>query len=180
MYPKKMLTKQRLYGILLKVDNITLFGGFSVENRYATFSLSISSLYHDIQRLERMEMAKFGLKGPHAQCLLAMSRYPDGITSARLCELCEKDKAAISRTIAELEQAGMVLRQERNGTRYRASLTLTERGNAAAAAVCEKARLAVEQAGNGLNDENRAVFYQVLAIIAGNLHQICKDGLKDA
>ena len=150
-----------------------------MESRYALFSLSISSLYHDIQRLERLEMAKFGLKGPHAQCLLAMSRYPEGITSARLCELCEKDKAAISRTVAELEKAGLVLRQERNGTRYRASLILTEQGKAAAGAVSEKARLAVEQAGIGLNDENRAVFYQVLSMIAGNLHQICKDGLKD-
>ena len=150
-----------------------------MENRYALFSLSISSLYHDIQRLERMEMAKFGLKGPHAQCLLAMSRCPEGVTSARLCELCEKDKAAVSRTVGELEQAGMVLRRERNGSRYRASLTLTEKGKAAAEAVCEKARQAVEQAGSGLDDEKRAVFYQALALIAGNLQHICQVGLKE-
>lgn len=150
-----------------------------MENRYALFSLSISSLYHDIQRLERVEMAKFGLKGPHAQCLLAMSHCPEGVTAAQLCELCGKDKAAVSRTVSELEEAGMVLRQERNGTRYRAALVLTEKGKAAAKAVCEKARQAVEQAGAGLDDEKRTVFYQALGLIAGNLKEICQVGLAD-
>lgn len=148
-------------------------------SKYELFSSSVSCLYHDIQKIERVEMAKFGLKGPHAQCLLAMSRYPEGVTAARLCELCEKDKAAISRTLAELEQSGMVLRAQRNGTRYRANLTLTEQGKAAALAVNQRAQLAVERAGEGLDDAQREVFYRVLALIAGNLHAICKDGLKE-
>ena len=75
-------------------------------SRYEIISASVSSIYHDIQKIQRTEMAKYGLKGPHAQFLLAMSRYPEGITAARLCEICEKDKAAISRTLTELEQAG--------------------------------------------------------------------------
>ncbi len=150
-----------------------------MQNRYQLFSASVSCMYHDIQKIERVEMAKYGLKGPHAQCLLAMSRFPQGITAARLCEVCEKDKAAISRIVAELERAGMVLRREPNGTRYRSLLSLTEQGSAAAQAVNQRARLAVEQAGAGLDDERREIFYQVLALIAGNLHAICKDGLKD-
>ena len=148
-------------------------------SKYELFSSSVSCLYHDIQRIERVEMAKFGLKGPHAQVLLAMSRYPEGITSAQLCEICEKDKAAISRTAAELEQAGLLRRTERNGVRYRALLTLTEQGVAAAQAVSHRAQQAVEQAGEGLTDAQREVFYSVLALIAGNLHTICKDGLKN-
>lgn len=149
-------------------------------SRYESFSTCISCMYHDIQRIERVEMARYGLKGPHAQCLLAMGRYPEGITAVRLCEVCEKDKAAISRIVAELEQMGMVRRTEHNGTRYRASLTLTEQGQTAAKAVEEKARLAVERAGAGLDDKSREVFYSVLALIAGNLHVICKNGLAEA
>lgn len=148
-------------------------------SRYELFSSAVSCMYHDIQKIERMEMAKFGLKGPHAQCLLAMSRHPEGITAARLCETCEKDKAAISRTVAELEQAGLVLRTQRNGVRYRSTLTLTEKGRQAAESVNKKAQQAVEMAGEGLDDAQREVFYRVLALIAGNLHTICKDGLKD-
>lgn len=146
-------------------------------DRYELLSSSISSMYHDIQRIERVEMAKFGLKGPHAQCMLAMSRYPQGLTSSQLCDLCDKDKAAISRTLAELEQAGMVIRDQRNGSRYRALVRLTEQGSAAAKAVSQRALVAVEQAGIGLEDEKRQIFYQVLTLIADNLHTICKDGL---
>ena len=43
--------------------------------------------------------------------------------------------------------------------------------------VVEKARLAVELAGTGFGEEEREVFYRVLAIIAGNLHKLCRDGL---
>lgn len=145
--------------------------------RYEMLSSSVSSMYHDIQKIERVEMAKFGLKGPHAQCMLALSRYPEGLTSSQLCEICDKDKAAISRTVAELEDAGMVVRDVRGGNRYRALLTLTEQGAAAARAVSERALVAVEQAGLGLDDAQRQVFYQVLTLISRNLHTICKDGL---
>ena len=148
-----------------------------MESRYELLSGSISSMYHDIQKIERVEMAKYGLKGPHAQCLLAMKRHPEGITSARLCEVCDKDKAAISRTLAELEAAGMVIRENRNGSKYRASLMLTAQGQAAAEAVVEKARLAVEKAGTGFGEEEREVFYRVLSLIAGNLHKLCREGL---
>ena len=146
-------------------------------DRYELLSSSISSMYHDIQKIERVEMAKFGLKGPHAQCMLAMSRFPEGVTSTQLCEICDKDKAAVSRTLGELEQAGMVVRDERNGSRYRALLTLTPKGVAAARAVSERAHVAVEMAGAGLDDQQRQVFYQVLNLISRNLHTICKDGL---
>ena len=148
-----------------------------MEGRYELLSGSISCMYHDIQKIERMEMAKYGLKGPHAQCLLAMKKHPEGITAARLCEICEKDKAAISRILAELEAIGMIHRESRNGSRYRASLHLTQQGNIAASAVLDKARLAVERAGVGFGDAEREIFYRVLAIIARNLHQLCREGI---
>ena len=145
--------------------------------KYELLSTAVASMYHDIQKIERVEMARYGLKGPHAQCLLVMNKHPQGITAARLCEACEKDKAAVSRILTELEEAGMVLRENRNGSRYRSLLTLTEQGKAAAENVVEKARLAVELAGTGFGEEEREVFYRVLAIIAGNLHKLCRDGL---
>lgn len=145
--------------------------------RFEQFCTAISSIQHSIARIERVEMEKYGLKGPHAQCLLAIKKHPGGITAARLCEICEKDKAAISRILAELEEAGMVQRETRNGSRYRSSLLLTEQGKVAAEAVMETARLAVELAGTGFNDGEREVFYRVLSIISGNLHKLCKEGL---
>ncbi len=142
-------------------------------SRYEQFSAAIAILYHDIQRIERMEMARFGLKGPHAQCLLTMSRYPQGITAAQLCELTEKDKAAISRTVAELEAAGLLTRLERNGIRYRAMLVLTEAGVTAAQQVEQRACQVVTQASTDMSDEQRAFLYGTLSQIAENLHSLC-------
>lgn len=147
--------------------------------RYALFSTVVSSLYHDIQRIERTEMAKYGLKGPHAQCLLVMSQHPEGITAAQLCSICDRDKAAISRTVTELEEAGMLTRKPNHGVHYRMPLVLTEVGIQATENVKVVAMRAVEQAGAGLDDGQREVFYHVLGIIAQNLQTISRDGLKE-
>lgn len=148
-------------------------------SKYELFSTVISSLYHDIQRIERNEMAKYGLKGPHAQCLVVMARHPEGITAAQLCEICEKDKAAVSRTVSELEEAGLLIRQEKNGIRYRVPLVLTETGHLAARRVSQVAAQAVEQAGIGLDEGQREVFYLVLGHIARNLQSISRYGIKE-
>lgn len=147
--------------------------------RFEQFCNSTFSIYRSILKIERMEMEKFGLKGPHAQCLLALYRYSEGITAAQLCVLCDKDKAAISRTVAELEANGMLARQYTGSNRYRAQLKLTERGYEAAGRVAERAKYAVEQAGSGLTDEQRSVFYHVLGLIADNLQNISDEGLHE-
>lgn len=148
-------------------------------SRFEQFSTAISCIYRCIQKIERVEMAKFGLKGPHVQCLLAMKNYPDGITSTQLCSVCEKDKAAISRAIAELEREELVLRCCTGGNRYRAQLKLTEEGSRIACHVDERVRIAVEKAGEGMDDASRKVFYSMLGLIASNLQTICAEGLKE-
>lgn len=149
-------------------------------SRYETVYTAVASIYHDIQKLERSEMGKLGLRGPQAQCMLVMYRYPEGLTAAQLCDICEKDKSAISRILAELEQAGMVTRESRNGTRYRASVRLTPRGVQVAQQVSEKARTVVEQAGQGLTDLQREVFYPVLAMLSENINRICREGIRES
>lgn len=146
-------------------------------SRFEQFSSSITCIYRYIQKIERTEMEKYGLKGPHAQCLLAMSRFPEGITSARLCKVCDKDKAAISRMVAELEGKNMICRDAADGNRYRARLYLTSMGKTAADHVEDRARLAVEEAGAGMTQQQRETLYAVLELIAGNLQSICDQGL---
>ena len=147
--------------------------------RFEQFSASVSCIHRCIQKIERVEMAKYGLKGPHAQCLLAMSRYPQGITASNLCAVCEKDKAAISRAVSELEREGLVERNIRGANHYRALLKLTEQGQAAARQVEERAKVAVEKAGEGMTGQQREIFYRVLHLIAGNLQTICEEGLEE-
>lgn len=145
--------------------------------RFEQFCAAIAGIQRSIQRIERVEMAKFGLRGPHAQCLLAMYRNPEGVTAAQLCDLCEKDKAAISRMVAELEQTGMISRMDPEGKKYRARLQLTEKGRQVAQSVNSTVYLAVSRAGVGYDPEHRQTFIRVLKTIEDNLQAICKDGL---
>lgn len=147
--------------------------------RFEQFCNAISAIHQSIQKIERVEMAKYNLKGPHAHCLLMMGQHPEGITAARLCELCEKDKAAISRAVAELEDAEMIVRQDPEGKRYRSLLFLTEKGTEVTKRVNRLVYLAVSQASEGYDAENRENFIRVLNLIAGNLQSICRDGLKE-
>ena len=143
--------------------------------RFEQFFFSISSIYKIIQKIEREEMARYGLKGSHVQCMMAMDRRPGGVTISQLCELCDKDKAAVSRDIAELEERGMVERMSADKN-YRAPICLTEAGKHTARQVCGIVQTAVELAGERLEDEDRRVFYQTLDLIAGNLRRISSEG----
>ena len=145
--------------------------------RFEQFTSAISDIYRSVQKIERDEMEQFGLKGAFAQYLLVMDRYPEGITAAALCEQCDKDKAAVSRILSEMEARELTERTPNSAGSYRTPIRLTDRGRKAAQFVRDRANIAVEIAGTGLTDTDRRVFYAALKRIASNLHNICKDGI---
>ena len=146
-------------------------------NRFEQFTSAISALCRDVQKIERDEMEKQGLRGAFVQYLLAISRYPEGITASALCEVCDKDKAAVSRIIGEMESKGLLQKINDGTSQYRARISLTPAGEKAAAFVRERASAAVELAGSGLSDEDRKAFYKTLELISENLQEICKKGI---
>lgn len=147
--------------------------------RFEQFSSAIAAIYKYIIKIERDEMAKYGLKGPHAQCLVVMRLYPDGITAAELCEACDKDKAAISRAVSGLESAGLLFRDTTGDSFYRALLKLTDKGREISQNLCGAVERAVEAAGKGLSDDKRKIFYAALSLIAANLKTISEEGIPD-
>ena len=146
-------------------------------SRFEQFTSAISGIYRSIQKIEREQMEKYGLKGAYAQYLVTIQRYEDGITAAQLCEVCDLDKAAVSRAIAEMFQRGLVERNGENG--YRARVKLTETGQEAAAYVNRLAQAAVDAAGSELTDNDRAVMYAALESIAEKLSVISKTGIPE-
>ncbi len=146
-------------------------------SRFEKFSTAIFTVFRYVQHLETEEMEKFGMKGSFAQYLLVMERFPEGITAAKLGKLCDKDKAAVSRALNEMQEKGLVCRVDQGNGSYRAPLGLTEEGKAAAEFVQQRAKLAVEAAGAGLDEENRRIMYESLDLIAANLKKICEDGI---
>lgn len=146
-------------------------------SRFERFSFTIAAMHRYLIKIASDEMVKYGLKGSYAFYLAALHRYSDGITAAQLCEKCDKDKAAVSRAVAEMERRGLILRETNGDNLYRALLKLTDEGKKAADFICERAALAVETAGDGLSDNDRKIFYEALDLIAGNLQIISRNGL---
>ena len=146
-------------------------------SRFEQFTNAICAIYRDIQKIQRDEMEKYGLRGAFAQYLLVMERHPEGITATRLCEICDKDKAAISRVLTDMENKGLVAKDASGGSLYKALHRLTESGSSAASYVREKATAAVEIASSGLAAADRKVMYDALELIASNIQTICRNGI---
>ena len=162
----------------LEVDKATsLPGGFSMLNRFARFSLAISEIDRCWHKLAAEEMAKYELNSPHAVYLTTLYNFAEGITAAKLGELCCKNKADVSRMVAILEKKGLVRKEAIGGNLYRAKLLLTEEGKQAAEHVQQRAAVAVELAGSGMSEEEREVFYRCLELITSNLQTLSKEGL---
>ena len=145
--------------------------------RFEQFNASIYGIYRDILRVQRAAMVKHGLKGSYALYLSCIARHPEGVTATQMCEICDKDKAAISRVITELESKGLVTRVRQKDTVYRARLQLTDQGKAIATEVATLAEVAVNKATQGMSDEQRKAMYESLGLIAANLRAICKEGI---
>ncbi len=145
-------------------------------NRFERFSFAIFEIFRCWHKIASEEMEKYQLKGPHAIYLITMGRYPKGITAAQLGEACGRDKGDVSRSVATLEEKGLL---EREGKHYRALLKLTDTGKAAAKAVNHRAAVAVEHASRGYSREQRENFYQVLEAITQNLTALSRDGLPE-
>lgn len=142
-------------------------------NRFAQFSHVISNIYRNIQKIEHDEMVKLGYKGAYAQYLVALSTQPTGITSTRLCEICDKNKAAVSRILGEMEEKGLIIRNHS----YNALITLTKKGEKIAQYVCSKAEMAVQEVGKGLTDEQRQLLYESLSQITTVVQRLSEEGL---
>ena len=151
----------------------------SMIERFENFSYAINGIYRYVLKIEREEMEKYGYRGSYALYLAIMSHFPEGITATRLGELSDRDKAGISRTLAEMEEHGLVERQTNKNNFYRAKLVLTEKGKEVSDFVREKAISAVSEAGGGISDEERRIFYDCLITIASNLKKISNQGLNN-
>jgi len=137
-----------------------------MNQRFQSFVTGVTVCYKSIQRIKSAEMTELGLKGTHAMCLFFLHQNPDGLTAAQLCQLCAEDKAAISRTLATLQEQGYITAGEK---KYRARLRLTEAGETLARRVDQLICQWVEVGGSGLTEEERAVFYRAMEKISGNL-----------
>ncbi len=146
-------------------------------DRFQRFSFGISEISRHWHRISAGEMEKHGLKGPHSVYLITMSRFPEGVSSKMLCELCGKDKSDVSRMMSIMEKKGLVTKEGVHQNNYGGVFKLTAEGMDAAEKVARRARLAVDIAGRELSESDREIFYRSLEIIASKLREISENGL---
>ncbi|MBQ7953615.1 MAG: MarR family transcriptional regulator [Clostridia bacterium] len=144
-------------------------------DRFEKFALTIAQINRYVQKIKTMEMSELGLKGNHTMCLYYLGKKNGGLTSTELCTLCKEDKAAISRTVTDLEALGFIKTDDTDGKReYRTKLHLTKKGEEAACILDTKIRNAVNIGGKNLTYQQREDFYASLDVIAENLEDYAK------
>lgn len=139
-------------------------------DRFEAFSCSILELNRYLQRLKDLEMKPLGLRGSHAMCLYYLGKNPEGLTASELVEACREDKAAISRTIAQLVEKGYVTGDFPEHKRaYRTKLYLTEAGKDLVVTMDHRIEAALTNGSSGITPQQREAFYTAMEIIINNL-----------
>jgi len=148
-------------------------------SRFQRFICDITGIDLYWHRLASASMAAFGLKGSYAIYFVRLFGVQEGMTATELTAACGKDKADVSRDIAELVKLGYMVRETGEKRAYRARIRLTEEGRTLARKVGEKAKIAVGCIGREIPEEDREVFYRVLDQITANLQEMSENGIPD-
>ena len=143
-----------------------------MQERFKSFTVLITKINRSIRRIKTEEMAEFDLKSPHVSCLYYLYKAQT-LTAKELCDICEEDKAAVSRSIEYLETNGYVTCNSKMQKRYRTPLELTEKGREIGARIVERIDRILGAASEGLDEAERLVMYRSLALISENLQKLC-------
>ncbi|MCD7754762.1 MAG: MarR family transcriptional regulator [Firmicutes bacterium] len=138
--------------------------------QFESFRGAIYRAYKCIQKLKSAEMGSFGLRGAHVMCMYSLTRHPEGMTAAELSAACGEDKAAVSRTVAELEEKQLLtLEGGSEKKRYRARIRLTAEGMRISEQMDAIILSLVRKGDEGLTEADVATFYRTLDRICDNL-----------
>lgn len=143
-----------------------------MQERFQTFTILIARLNRCIRKIKTEEMAELDLKSPHVSCLYYLYKA-DSLTSKELCDICEEDKANISRSIEFLEKNGYIVSRSKTEKRYKSPLILTEKGRETGAHIVRKIDAVLESVGEGVPEDQREIMYRSLSVICDNLQKIC-------
>ena len=141
-----------------------------MKERFEIFTVLIAKISRNIRKLKNQEMAEYHLKSPHISCLY----YLYSFESMTATELCEKDKATISRSLDYLEKNGYLTRPTQCAKRYKSRLVLTEKGKEVGKKVFEKVNQVLDEVSIAFSEEECVAFFQNLKTISDNLERCAK------
>ena len=138
--------------------------------RFREFTVLLSNIGRVINKIKNYEMSKFGLKGSQVNCIFYLYGNEDGMTATELCNLCEEDKAGVSRALKDLEEKGYVeCKTDENKKKYNSNLKLTPKGEEVAEFISGKINDIINYDKNYISDEELKSFYNTFNKIYDNL-----------
>ena len=149
-----------------------------MEERFQVFTVLIAGINRSILRIKTEEMSEFNLRSSHVSCLYYLYKK-ESLTAREICDLCEEDKANISRAVKLLEEKGYVICDSEEKKRYQSPLRLTDEGKKIGRSIVEKIDRVLDVASCGLTEEEREIMYKGLTVVNKNLNALC-EGFADS
>ena len=140
-----------------------------MENRYETFTTLVNSINRSIRRIKADAMKDYNLKVQHVSCLYYLYKE-EALTATELIELCDEDKAAISRSLDFLETNGYLIKGK-NKNHYNCKIILTEKGIEVGKYISSRIEGILAAVDESIAKENRVIFYETLKIIENSLRK---------
>ena len=132
--------------------------------RFERFTVLITNITRSIRRIKNEEMVRWNLRSHHVSCVYYL--YKKGaLTSKKLCDICNEDKANISRSIDYLEAEGFITQKNNKQKRYNSQYILTEKGMTVGRIISERIDEVINYASGDLCDKDRATMYACLEAI---------------
>lgn len=141
-----------------------------MTERFTRFTMTISRLNKQIQKLKTDGMGSFGLKAVDTLCLYQLDQE-ESMSFSQLAQSCQLDQALVSRTLRDLVKIGMVEKDGQPG-RYNARYSLTPAGAKRTQEIRQIIQLLQVQADQGICEEDLAVFYRVLEQLSANFEEM--------
>lgn len=144
-----------------------------MEERFKQFTTLIANINRSIRRIKTGEMVQYGLKSIHVSCIYYL--YTEGaLTVKALCDICEEDKANVSRAVDYLEEKGFIEKRIESVKRYKTPLRLTEQGNEVGENISNKIRGILVEVSRSISESDRETMYASLSKIEQNLVKVCE------
>ena len=171
---KNLLTFQHFCVIILFVEISTSKGESNMTDRYEAFTTLINRINRNIRKIKNKEMAEYNLRSPHISCLYYLYKT-NNLTATELCELCEEDKATISRSLDYLEKNGYLFCKCQSKKRYNSPFELTESGLIAGKKIADKIDLVLDKINDAISDKDREILYSCLNTISESIDRAVKE-----
>lgn len=144
-----------------------------LENIFTLFTRLITNIQRCIKKIKDKYMRALGLKSGHVSCLYYLYKMGP-LTLSELGDICDENKAAISRKIEYLTVNQYVERGNLDNNKYKLPIILTKKGEEIAKFIESKVNEIILEANQDLSDKNREILYSSLEDINNRLQTIIK------